>query len=144
MPLNTFFLYCEKWIPSSLFGGILTSQFDLFINHQWQAATGPIFTSRNPMSEDLLWQGHSASETEVNAAVSAARAAFKEWANRSLETRFGYLEKFRDALKESSSILAETISKETGKPLWNQKQKLIASQKKWVFQLRPIITAVPK
>jgi succinylglutamic semialdehyde dehydrogenase len=99
----------------------LASQLDLFINRQWQIGSGPMFTSRNPMSEDIVWQGHSACEADVNNAVAAARTAFKEWSNVSLEARITCLEKFRDIVAESCDTLAETISKETGKPLWESK-----------------------
>lgn len=99
----------------------MTGKLDLFINQQWSAGSGPIFTSRNPMSEEAIWQGHSACEADVNAAITAARTASKEWANTSLESRIAYLKKFRDIVNDSSDILAETISKETGKPLWESK-----------------------
>lgn len=93
----------------------------LFINNQWLSGSGAFFKSRNPASEEIVWQGNAASETDVNAAIHAASTAFPAWANLTLQDRIGYLEKFRTVITESTDALALTISKEMGKPLWDSK-----------------------
>jgi succinylglutamic semialdehyde dehydrogenase len=61
----------------------------------------------------------AATKDEVDKAIAAAHQAFDSWSILSLEERISRLERFRDHLKSSKSALAETISKETGKPLWD-------------------------
>lgn len=96
----------------------LTNQF---INQQWQLGSGPMLSSRNPASEEIVWQGNTASESDVAAAVEAARAAFPHWSNLTLEARISYLEKFGAIVAKSAEELALAISKEMGKPLWDSK-----------------------
>jgi len=85
---------------------------------QWQAGEGDPMTSLNPATGELLWTGRAATAVEVDRAVTAARQAFPAWARCTLAERQGLLEAYRDILKERRDSLAETIARETGKPLW--------------------------
>ena len=89
-----------------------------FIGGQWIASDGAIFASRNPVTQDIVWQGHSASVTTVDAAVRAARSAFSDWSGTLLETRVSILREFARLLGEHQASLAHTIGFETGKPMW--------------------------
>lgn len=89
-----------------------------FINNLWVQGTGKVFTSENPYNGDTLWQGHAASTTDVQQAVVAAKEAFPAWSALPIETRIEYLNRYQNCLKERRAELAETISKEIGKPLW--------------------------
>ena len=104
----------------------MTKDRDLFINGRWMPGSGPIFKSINPSTSETVWEGHSASSSDVQAAISSARSAFSEWSALSLQRRIAFLESFRDALNASKPTLAELISKETGKPLWESKGEIAA------------------
>jgi succinylglutamic semialdehyde dehydrogenase len=104
----------------------MPTRHDHYINNQWESGAGPLFISRDPATEDILWQGYSATEKEVDSAITAARSAFGEWSSKLLEERIGYLDKYRNHLVSNIEPLAEIISKETGKPLWESKGEVSA------------------
>ncbi|MBL0121807.1 MAG: succinylglutamate-semialdehyde dehydrogenase [Betaproteobacteria bacterium] len=89
-----------------------------WIGGHWIAGDGPQWASRNPVTQEMVWQGHAASAAMVDTAINAARAAFPTWANLDVDTRVGYLKEFTRLLGEHKSELAHTIGFETGKPLW--------------------------
>jgi succinylglutamic semialdehyde dehydrogenase len=90
----------------------------LYIDGTWQAGEGAPLESLNPVSQARVWQGREASPAQVGQAVRAARAAFPEWATRSLEQRIAVLEAFAVQLRARAEELAHCIGEETGKPLW--------------------------
>ncbi|HTY26010.1 MAG TPA: succinylglutamate-semialdehyde dehydrogenase [Desulfomonilaceae bacterium] len=89
-----------------------------FIEGLWIEGIGEKFTSTDPATEELIFEGRSATSEEVDLAVTAASNAFREWASRSVAERVRYLQAFREQLTEHKHDLAETISRDTGKPLW--------------------------
>ncbi|MBI4774798.1 MAG: succinylglutamate-semialdehyde dehydrogenase [Deltaproteobacteria bacterium] len=89
-----------------------------FIRNQWIEGKGNDFVSTDPATGETVWQGRMATEDEVHQAVMAARSAYEHWASGDLSARIRVLEAFRDRLVEHRQTLAETISMETGKPLW--------------------------
>lgn len=100
----------------------MTSSLEsLYIDGSWRPASGPSLESLDPANGSRLWSGASASEGDVDAAVLAARNAFAPWAALQTEDRLARLRAFAAALKERLPAMAETISKETGKPLWESK-----------------------
>lgn len=84
------------------------------------------FQSHDPASGKVLWEGLEAAEHEVNSAIVNARLAFEGWSALSLNKRIDYLYAFRDLLQTSKDILVETISQETGKPLWDSRGEFAA------------------
>jgi len=60
-----------------------------------------------------------ADEGAVGAAVERARQAFPAWRDAGLAARAQALERFRDAAAASAGELAELISREVGKALWD-------------------------
>ncbi len=89
-----------------------------FIEGLWIEGTGEKFTSTDPATEELIFEGRSARSEDLDLAVTAASNAFREWAGRSPAERGRYLGAFREQLIEHKHDLAETISRDTGKPLW--------------------------
>lgn len=104
---------------------MMTNQ-SLYINGQWQVATGKEFNSLNPVSQQCVWSGHEARSKEVNAAVQSARKAFKHWRKTTLEERLSVIKSFKSLLEENKSYLADCIGKETGKPLWESLTEVAA------------------
>jgi succinylglutamic semialdehyde dehydrogenase len=89
-----------------------------FINGKWENGAGKRFSSNNPAFGEVLWSGFEATEEDVHRTFQAAKKAFIGWKNLSLEERHRYLQKFGEILSVEKNNLALTISKETGKPLW--------------------------
>ncbi len=90
----------------------------LMINGEWRAGSGERWQSRNPVTQETVWDGHAANAAEVDAAVANARAAFKSWARQEPEARLAVARNFAELLKTNQAMLAETIGQETGKPRW--------------------------
>lgn len=103
---------------------------DHFINNEWILGNGQTFNSHNPADGSIPWQGHAATDIEVNKAVESAKKAYPHWSSISFDERATHLNKFRDKLKTFIEPLAEAISKETGKPLWDSKGEVQAMMNK--------------
>lgn len=89
-----------------------------FINGEWIDGAGATFFSIDPATGERIWKGHAAGPTEVDHAVAAAGKAYVSWSALAQEERFTYLERFAAVISSHARELAEIISLETGKPLW--------------------------
>ncbi len=98
----------------------------ILINGEWRDGAGGEFSSTDPSTGEQIWKGASATKADVNDAVSAARAAFQEWALSPLEERIAIVERYRDLIKRDADELAKLISRETGKPYWETKTEAAA------------------
>lgn len=81
----------------------------------------PKLESYNPATGEKLWEGETSSAEAVHKAVAVAKHAFPAWAALSFEERKAYAERFKAIVEQNRDTLAETISKEMGKPLWDTK-----------------------
>lgn len=115
-----------------------------YINNEWKAGQGVPFISRNPATGEVVWNGSAANSAEVSDAVNAAKAAFPSWAMTPLKTRIEYLQKFEDTLKDNLNSLAEAISKDTGKPLWESKGEVNAMINKVSISIRAYSERCPE
>lgn len=113
-----------------------TSAYPHYINGEWLSGQGALFSSHDPATNNVIWQGQSATAMEIEKAVSSARLAFQPWANLSLEQRIDYLEKFISILKDRLNHLAQVISLETGKPLWESKTEVQAMINKLAISIQ--------
>jgi succinylglutamic semialdehyde dehydrogenase len=82
------------------------------------------FHSTNPATGEIIWEGEADGAAEVDRKVQAAAAAFERWSRSQFEERLEIVERFRAALEGKRELLAETISKEVGKPLWDSRQEV--------------------
>ncbi len=89
-----------------------------FIGGNWIDGGGATFCSRNPVTQEIVWQGEAADAADVNRALLAARAALADWSLASLETRLKIVRQFAVILGEQQADIARIIGRETGKPLW--------------------------
>ncbi|TNE37885.1 MAG: succinylglutamate-semialdehyde dehydrogenase [Alphaproteobacteria bacterium] len=89
------------------------------IGADWTEGQGQTFQSYDPATGEELWQAKAASAEQVKAAVMAARSAFGAWARRTFEERAEILTRYAGLLDTNKNALAQTISKENGKPLWD-------------------------
>ncbi|MFL0797043.1 MAG: succinylglutamate-semialdehyde dehydrogenase [Cellvibrionaceae bacterium] len=103
---------------------------NIFINGQWITGEGKAFESFSPTDSNSNWHGNSASEKQVKRAVEAAHNSQFSWAAMGLEKRIAIIECFAELLKQHHSELAEIISRETGKPLWESTTEVTAMANK--------------
>ncbi|MGM0526339.1 MAG: succinylglutamate-semialdehyde dehydrogenase [Pseudomonadota bacterium] len=95
-----------------------------FIDGCWSAGNGKTFKSIDPARNQPVWSGDAADDNQVDAAVMAARKAFPEWSQRSLEERLAICKRFSELLAENKEELARTMAEETGKPVWETRTEV--------------------
>jgi acyl-CoA reductase-like NAD-dependent aldehyde dehydrogenase len=97
----------------------MTAFDKLYIDGRWIASTSTetidVFDS---VTEEVMATIPAGTAADVDAAVTAARAAFDEWSVTSVEERAKYLTRIGEALGARMDELATTISKETGMAKW--------------------------
>lgn len=95
-----------------------------FIDGNWIQGEGSDFESINPANSMLIWSGISASGSQINLAVKAARSAFKTWSQRSFEERSNFISRFVQILQNQSNNLAKKLSQDTGKVIWEAENEI--------------------
>ena len=100
---------------------MLSPKSELRIGNQWLAGEGPAFESIGPVDDQVVWKTNEASGAQVDQAFAAARDAFGPWWDQDLENRIAIAEKYAELVRASADELAEIISSETGKILWEAK-----------------------
>ena len=78
----------------------------------------------NPATEEVVAAVKSASESEVDAAVEAARRAFKTWKKTPAPERGEMLHALSDWIGEHTESLAEILTREGGKPLVENRDEM--------------------
>jgi succinylglutamic semialdehyde dehydrogenase len=91
----------------------------VLMNNQWKFGSGALFSSHNPATGEIIWQGKEALKPDVDQAVHHAQQAFETWSNLLIDERSRFLSDFSEVLRDSQQDLAEVIAKETGKTLWD-------------------------
>ncbi|WEK41999.1 MAG: succinylglutamate-semialdehyde dehydrogenase [Candidatus Sphingomonas colombiensis] len=79
------------------------------------------WTSIDPMTGEVVWEGHDA---DVDAAVARARRVQADWALRPLAERVAIATHYADAVKANAETFATTIARETGKPIWEARTEI--------------------
>jgi len=98
---------------------------DLIGGH-WRTLTGDGIVSQNPAHPDrVVWQGSPVLE-HVDEAVTAARAALSQWSAAPFEYRAAVLRRYADLCKARAGQIAELISDETGKVMWEARGEAAA------------------
>ncbi len=94
------------------------------------------FKSIDPATGETVWEGAAASPAEVQAAADRARAAFPDWADRPRQDRIDAVKRYQAVLKARAPQMAEAISRETGKALWETTAELGAMAGKVDISIR--------
>ncbi|MDO9078207.1 MAG: succinylglutamate-semialdehyde dehydrogenase [Brevundimonas sp.] len=94
------------------------------------------FKSIDPATGETVWEGAAASAAEVQAAADRARAAFPDWADRPRQDRIDAVKRYQAVLKARAPQMAEAISRETGKALWETTAELGAMAGKVDISIR--------
>jgi acyl-CoA reductase-like NAD-dependent aldehyde dehydrogenase len=71
----------------------------------------------NPATEEKIADCPRASESQLNAAVAAAKAAFPVWSKTSVDERKALVLKIADVIEANATELVQLLTKEQGKPL---------------------------
>lgn len=97
-----------------------------YINGHWTKGQGIILESINPVNGTLLWQGTVANEAEITLAHEAAQKALPSWSAQTFEERSSKIKAFAQQVEKNKQLLAQLISLETGKPLWESHTEVSA------------------
>lgn len=90
----------------------------LYIDGSWAEPTGEgKIEVINPANEEIIGSVPVGSAADVEVAVAAAKAAFWEWSNTSIEERVDFLNMLSQAIKERTEELTELITSEVGTPI---------------------------
>ena len=90
----------------------------LYHNCAWSQGHGAHFVSSDPVTGEAVFEANAADAAQVLAAVSAARDAFTSWSRTSRAERIAILEAYAKALQARAPAIAEAISRDMGKALW--------------------------
>ncbi|WP_282008442.1 succinylglutamate-semialdehyde dehydrogenase [Brevundimonas aveniformis] len=95
-----------------------------------------VFSSIDPATGETVWEGTEATPAQIGEAVARARMAFDSWADRSRQDRIDAVKRYQAALKARAPEIANAISRETGKALWETTTELAAMQGKVDISIR--------
>ena len=93
----------------------MVTQYKNLINGQ-MVDTGEWLDVVNPATEEVIGQVPACGQTELDAAVAAARAAFKTWRNTPIDERRAAIMAISGAIKENADELFRLLTSEQGKP----------------------------
>jgi alpha-ketoglutaric semialdehyde dehydrogenase len=88
-----------------------------YVGGEWRASTST-YTKQNPTHPSkTVGEFADSNEMDVGAAVTAAAAAFSNWAALPLSRRAGYLEAAAESLTNRAEQIAHDMAQEMGKPI---------------------------
>jgi len=100
----------------------------LYIDGEWVDATGDgVIEVVNPATEEVIGSVPVGSQADVDAAVTAARAAFPAWRSTTCEERIAALNALSAAIKENTEELAQTITAEVGTPIGYSRMAMVGT-----------------
>ncbi|MFK9093474.1 NAD-dependent succinate-semialdehyde dehydrogenase [Bacillus salipaludis] len=95
----------------------------MYINGEWIKTNGTIEVF-NPASGELVDKVYTVGIHETKDAIDAAKEAFKEWSQLSVDDRVNYLHKTVEKLTEQRENLAQLITTEMGKSIHNARYEV--------------------
>ena len=100
----------------------------LYIDGSWVAPNGEgTIEVINPASEGVIGSVPVGIESDANAAVEAARAAFTGWSESTIDERSNYLNLLSSALKDRGEEIAELITSEVGTPIEYSRMAMVGT-----------------
>lgn len=104
-------------------GALQNTQEMSMLNHIFKlsidgklVSAGETFEVFNPATNKVIAHAPSASASQLQEAVVAAKHAFKTWSQLSWEERSGYVQRYADALEARKEELITLLTLEQGKP----------------------------
>lgn len=98
-------------------------------------ATDAHFDVFNPATGLVFAKAPSGSPEQLEAAIAAAKGAFKTWSVLSYDQRQNYLDAYADALLEHRDELARLLTLEQGKPLKTMAEPEVDQAISWIRQI---------
>jgi len=98
----------------------------VYIDGKWEAGEGEPFHNLCPATGEETWIGRAASAAQVERAVASARKAFAAWARTPVAERISIMERYAEALSDRKQQIAQTISRDMGKVLWDSEGEAAA------------------
>lgn len=95
----------------------------VYIDGAWRTGRGGVFSNTCPSTGEVVWRGAAASSDDVCEAVASARCAFSDWSRRSPQERIAALERYADEISKRAEAIAEVISRDMGKALWDSRSE---------------------
>lgn len=80
--------------------------------------------SFDPVDGTLVWEGEVTDFEAVSAALLRARKAFGAWSRLGTQRHLEVVQRYKEALEARKDAMAETIARETGKPLWETRTEV--------------------
>ena len=97
---------------------VFDKHYGLLINGEWtNGSEGNTLTAYNPANGEALATFIDATDADVDAAVNAAKEAFKTWKNTSATERATILNKIADIIDENTELFALQETLDNGKPI---------------------------
>lgn len=97
----------------------------LFIDGSWRQGEGDRIPVENPATGEIIGHIAAATPAEIDAAVVAARKAFKSWSRLPPVDRSKALKRLGDAIAADADGMARTMTLEQGKPLNEAKGEIL-------------------
>ncbi|KAL8692327.1 MAG: hypothetical protein Q9218_002620 [Villophora microphyllina] len=88
----------------------------LYHDGKIQMASGPVFRSIDPSTAEPIADVHSASHSDIDAAIASAQSAFPSWSRTPPIARARTLLRAVSILRERNDEIAKVETKDTGKP----------------------------
>ncbi len=105
-----------------------------YIDGQWvDADSGETFAVENPATGEVLAEVACCGSDETRRAIEAAGKAFKQWRHTTAKERAALLRRWFDLMMESQEDLAQMMTAEQGKPLFEARGEIAygASYVEW-------------
>ena len=100
----------------------------LYIDGSWVEPNGEdTIEVVNPATEEVIGSVPVGNESDANAAVEAARAAFIGWSESTIDERSDYLNRLSSTLKERGEEMAELITSEVGTPIEYSRMAMVGT-----------------
>ncbi len=97
----------------------MRSYLKFYIDGKWVAASGSrTLDVINPATEDVAGRIALGEQADLDAAVAAAKKAFKTWSKTSREERVAVLERIGQEFGKRMGDIADAITEEMGAPAW--------------------------
>jgi aldehyde dehydrogenase len=94
------------------------AKYGNYINGKFvEPKSGKYFDNPSPISNEIICSVARSNEKDVEAALDAAHAAFKEWGKTDITTRSNILYKIADVLEKNLNLLATAECLDNGKPI---------------------------
>jgi len=98
----------------------------LLIGERWRPGAGEVLRSCRPHDDSVVWEGAAGSVAQAFEAVDVASRSAPGWRAIGLEERCRIVTRFGELVQERRAALAELVSRETGKPLWDADGEIAA------------------